>query len=249
MIRDCIITEQDITTQRLAASLNKFEMFKNNYIFLVLIIVIVLHFNGCSKGEVDTNLAYEVKTYLPINTVTIEHVTTIVENEPVQFRLEYPGCYEVGINQYKGVGDVVTTRTYLPTISCNDTNTGIRYIGVYFIKNSRNAEFEMNKRINEYQTYASSSRYNDFELIEKNRVLVDSIKGWEIAVSFTIKSNPFNKLSMFNTPREPTSIVIREIFLDYKDMVGSIILLSNEDQDTQDNIDYNYVVRMFKILE
>jgi hypothetical protein len=234
-------------------------MFKNIYVFIILIILTDLSFFGCSKSDATT-ITPEIKTYTPIAYSGGDNYTLFVGNKgKPQFSFEYPSYYKLmGYEDRPAVPMTFINLSEFPAIiwevSQSPEHPGVNMTQKIFTGETRtkdifiyghtgfgSAESEIGICILQYK---NSSNAKDVKLREKVKVVVDGKEGWESVVTCTSLNNPADV-----PPRGTRYLIFRDLYFDYEGILWHIVSQSDISMNAEAKADYEHVVRTFKILD
>ena len=109
------------------------------------------------------------------------------------------------------------------------------------------AETEVNERIAEYEQLVIEGHREDFRLLEKNRVIIAGLEGWEIVTSYT--SLPVTYLDDPCPRTRAVRVISRYVFFDYQDTVWRIYVSSDAGNADQTKLDYEHILGTLRILD
>lgn len=111
---------------------------------------------------------------------------------------------------------------------------------------SPEAEIAVDEAIATYERWVTEGWTEDFRLLEKNRVIVAGLEGWEIVISFT-------SLPVFRDGPCPSTravdVVYRGLFIDYQNTVWEMRVYSDAASAEQARLDYEHILGTLRILE
>jgi hypothetical protein len=208
-----------------------------------LVLITILFLNSCSQSN--------TKVYAPLASSEDDEFRTFVAQKGIpHFSFEYPSYYE--LVSYQPMPDYLGTSVILCGPLVEEEKGNIKHIEITIAKHSqysKNAKAAVNERIDEYKSYVRIGMGKDFELREKNRVVVAGAEGWEIVYSYTELPDPKYSFPDLEVRDEPTPVVIRDLYFDYQDMLWGICLYSDIATDEQARAEYEHMLRSFKFLD
>ena len=212
-----------------------------------------------------------MKVYEPIDyTDGDEYITFTAEGAIPGFSFEYPSDYK--LYSYQPMPGFLSTSVFLSNIDYGNpveivdgriissdriepppeaewdfknARIYIHKVGRYF----HGAEAAANEAIAEYKWLVRAGYSEDFKLLEKNRVTVGGMEGWEIVVSYTILPDAWNDLDDAGTRTRAVPVVNRELFFDAQDAVWQISIDSDAENADQAKLDYEHILETLRILE
>ena len=208
-------------------------------LFILCILALTFSINGCLKSE--------IRDYTPVERVNGDEYKTFItiEESLLHFSFEYPSYYwlvdeaQRNVNPSLNVGLNGETRDeffngIVKSIDIHITNYSPKWLGF------PNAESAVKKHISEYKW----SFFRHYRLLEKHQAVVDGIEGWETITTFRERrSLPFGH----GTPRDPTFIIARDLFFDFKGMTWQFSLYTDRDSYAkQTKADFEHILSTFK---
>jgi len=237
---------------------------KRVYVFLLVTVWISLLFvSGCGKDA--------MKVYGPIDyTDGDEYIAFTAEDAVPSFSFEYPSDYTLYSYQpmpgypstsvilsdvdYQYQEVIIDGQIYVTNIVEYPPEAEWDYkdINIYVHKANEyapGAETEVNERIDEYKQMVRAGYNEDFKLLEKNRVMVAGMEGWEIVVSFTDLPVIPPGFPDAGPRTRAVSVIGRELFFDYQNTVWRISVFSDAGNADQAKLDYEHILGTLRILD
>ena len=224
---------------------------------LIAILVLVLFLNGCGKSS--------VKVYAPITYSDDNgYFTFTAENGIPRFSFEYPSDYN--LLSYQSMPEVPITSVLLSDVDYRyqeeymgdyvirsniveyppEAEWDYKLVNIFIDKYSPEAATALKECIAEHKRYAIAGLSEDFRLLQKRRVVVAGIEGWEIVLSYIDLPVMPHGSSEVRTRAVP--VVARELFFDYQDMAWNIRVYSDEGNAEQARLDYEHILQTLRIL-
>ena len=210
-------------------------------LYFLLVLIVVLSTSSCITKETIYSLPIDTKSNSEYKTFTTDDEST------VYFSFEYPSYYRLndqtqGDNNpvlYLRLSGQTNEEFYNGTLKSFDfwiTNYHTDWLGF------PDAETAMKEHISELKWALIFMR--NFRLVEKRRVVVDGVEGWETIITF--RERPFIP-SGHGTPRDPAFIISRDLFFDYQGMTWQISLYTDKDSyEQQTKEEFEHILSTFK---
>ena len=112
---------------------------------------------------------------------------------------------------------------------------------------SPEAEIAVDKKIAEHEQLVIEGWIEDFRLLEKNRVIVAGLGGWEIVISYIDLPPAFVDGPCPRT--RAVDVVYRCLFFDYQDTIWEIRMYSDAGNADQAKLDYEHILGTLRIIE
>lgn len=226
----------------------------------VLVWCLLLFLSGCCEGA--------IKVYDPIDYSNgDEYIAFTTDGVVTNFSFEYPSDYNLHRNQLNygwastsvNLSDIDyqypetildgQVRIYPYSIEYPPeaewdyklASISVNIVSEYFPE----AETAVDERIASYKRWVTIGCSEDFKLLEKNRVMIAGMEGWEIVVSYT--DLPVDFLDSARTRAVP--VVCRDLFFDYQDTVWHISVYSDAGNADQAKLDYEHILGTLRILD
>jgi len=195
-----------------------------------------------------------IKVYEPIEyAYGDEYITFTAEGAVPSFSFEYPSDYNLlsyqPMPQYPSTSVLLSDVDYYQEhivngeiikgdiIGCPpEAEWDYKHMQIFVYRaNESGAETEVERKIDAYRQWVTRGWSEDFRLLEKNRVVVAGLEGWEIVISYIDLPPVFVDGPCPRT--RAVAVVNRFLFFDYQDTIWEIRLYSDAGNADQARLD------------
>jgi hypothetical protein len=215
------------------------KMSKKLFLLLICMLVVITFVYSCGEGE--------VKIYTQIENTGGDRYTLFDAEKAIpRFSFEYPSDYQLSSYQPMPAISLTSVILSVPNAEVSKIKSVEIYVQAPYEALS-DAEAYMKYTINNDKKDVRNGFVKDFKIIEKNKMIIGEIQGWELIVSFYVTGKPVHGFDDASPTERP--VVSRYLFFDYRGMIWKVIVSSTTDVADQAKLDYEHIIQTFKILD